>query len=376
MKVTEVKAFALSAPLKNMPRRGMGQPVKKDAVIVRVKTEDGIIGYGHAHDSLNPIAVAEYVNVNLAPIVVGADAMAIEDIWNSIYVKQGQTHTPGNALYTGQSGLDMALWDARGKALGMPVYRLLGGSRKKIRAYVGGASFGYKPLEELIEEAQRYIAMGFTALKLRLGDTVENDINRVRAVRGAVDESVDIMVDVNTRYTYIDMERALPALEEIGVYWLEEPFPPDAVEDYAHFNKRTRLPIAAGENHYLRYQARQLLVAGAVDIIQSDPSKCGGITECKKIADMASAFRRPFAPHNSTSGVVGAACVHLLCATSNGLIYEADLSPMNPFRDEVVLGAPIVVDGFIEPNERPGLGIEVDEALFEKYPGISGPSVT
>ena len=218
--------------------------------------------------------------------------------------------------------------------------------------------------------------MGFTALKLRLGDTVENDINRVRAVRGAVDESVDIMVDVNTRYTYIDMERALPALEEIGVYWLEEPFPPDAVEDYAHFNKRTRLPIAAGENHYLRYQARQLLVAGAVDIIQSDPSKCGGITECKKIADMASAFRRPFAPHNSTSGVVGAACVHLLCATSNGLIYEADLSPMNPFRDEVVLGAPIVVDGFIEPNERPGLGIEVDEALFEKYPGISGPSVT
>lgn len=376
MKIVELKAFALSAPLKGMPRRGMGQPVKKDAVIVRVRTEDGIVGYGHAHDSLNPVVVAELVNANLAPIVVGADAMAVEDIWQQVYARQGQTHTPGNALYTAQSGVDMAIWDARGKALGVPVYRLLGGSHKKIRAYVGGASFGYKPVEQMIEEAQRYVAQGYTALKLRLGDTVENDIRRVRAVRDAVDVSVDIMVDVNTRYTYVDFERALPALEECRVYWIEEPFPPDAVGDYSHFNSRTRIPIAAGENHYLRYQARQLLETGAIDIIQSDPSKCGGITECKKIADMASAFRRSFAPHNSTSGVVGAACVHLLCAVPNGLIYEADLSPLNPFRDELVPGAPVVVNGYIEPNDKPGLGVEVDEALFKKYPGISGPSVT
>lgn len=375
MKIVEVKAFALSAPLKGMPRRGMGQPVKKDAVIVRVRTEDGIVGWGHAHDSLNPIVVAELVNSNLAPMVVGEDALAVEDIWHKVYVRQGQTHTPGNALYTAQSGVDMAIWDARGKALGLPVYRLLGGSRKKVRAYVGGASFGYKPLEQMVEEAQRYVAQGYTALKLRLGDTVANDIRRVQAVRAAVDASVDIMVDINTRYQYVDLARALPALEECRVYWIEEPFPPDAVGDYAHFNSRTRLPIAAGENHYLRYQARQLLETGAVDIIQSDPSKCGGITECKKIADMASAFRRQFAPHNSTSGVVGAACVHLLCAAPNALVYEADLSPANPFRDELVPGAPVVVNGFIEPNDKPGLGIEVDEALFAKYPGISGPSV-
>jgi len=376
MKIVEVKAFALSSPLKNMPRRGMGQPVKKDAVIVRVRSEDGIVGYGHAHDSLNPVVVAELVNANLAPVVVGADAMAIEDIWQLVYVKQGQTHTPGNALYTAQSGIDMALWDLRGKALGQPVYRLLGGSRKKIRAYCGGASFGYKPVEALIEEAQRYVAQGYTAFKLRLGDTVENDILRVQAVRKAIDAAVDIMVDVNTRYTYVDLERALPAFEDCKVYWLEEPFPPDAIGDYAHFNRRTRVPIAAGENHYTRYQARQLLETGAIDIIQSDPSKCGGITECKKIADMASAFRRPFAPHNATSGVVAAACVHLLCAAPNALVYEADLSPTNPFRDELIQGAPAVVNGYIEPNDKPGLGIEVDESLFKKYPGISGPSVT
>ena len=187
MKIVELKAFALSAPLKGMPRRGMGQPVKKDAVIVRVRTEDGIVGYGHAHDSLNPVVVAELVNANLAPIVVGADAMAVEDIWQQVYARQGQTHTPGNALYTAQSGVDMAIWDARGKALGLPVYRLLGGSHKKIRAYVGGASFGYKPVEQMIEEAQRCVGQGYTALKLRLGDTVANDIMRVQAVRAAVD---------------------------------------------------------------------------------------------------------------------------------------------------------------------------------------------
>ncbi|GAA4325819.1 mandelate racemase/muconate lactonizing enzyme family protein [Pigmentiphaga soli] len=376
MKITEVKAFALSAPLTGMPRRGMGQPVKKDAVIVRVRTEDGVVGYGHAHDSLNPIAVAELVNANLAPIVQGADAMAVEDIWQAVYRRQGQTHTPGNALYTAQSGVDMALWDVRGKALGMPVYRLLGGSRRKIRAYVGGASFGYKPVQQLVEEAQRYAAQGYTALKLRLGDTVENDVRRLEAVRQAIDPAVDIMVDINTRYDRLQLQRALPALEACKVLWVEEPFPPDAIGDTALFNARTRIPFAAGENHYLRYQARELLETGAVDIIQSDPSKCGGITECKKIADMASAFRRAFAPHNSTSGVVGAACVHLLCAVPHGLFYEADLSPVNPFRDDLAPGAPKVVDGYIEPSELPGLGIEVDESLFDKYPGLSGPSVT
>lgn len=376
MKIVEVKAIPLSSPLKNMPRRGMGQPVKKDAVIVRVRSEDGIVGYGHAHDSLNPIVTAELVNANLAPIVVGQDGMAVEDIWPLIYAKQGQTHTPGNALYCAQSGVDMALWDLRGKALGQPVYRLLGGSRKKIRAYCGGASFGYKSVEALIDEAQRYVAQGYTAFKLRLGDTVENDIRRVQAVRTAISSTVDIMVDINTRYGWTDFQRALPALEECKVFWVEEPFPPDAVGDFAKVNATTRLPIAAGENHYLRYQARQLLETGAIDIIQSDPSKCGGITECKKIADMASAFRRAFAPHNATSGVVAAACVHLLCAAQNALVYEADLSPTNPFRDELVIGAPAIIDGYVEPNDKPGLGIEVDESLFAKYPGISGPSVT
>ncbi|MDZ4799324.1 MAG: mandelate racemase/muconate lactonizing enzyme family protein [Bryobacteraceae bacterium] len=373
MKITEVKAIPLSIPLKDMPRRGVGQPVKKDAVVVRVTLEDGTRGYGQAHDALSPTLVAALVEQNLAPLARGHEVMAVEDLWQLIYEKQAQIHGPGASLYAALSGLDMAVWDARGKSLGVPVYQLLGGSRKKIRAYVGGTSFGFKPVEAIVEEAQRYAALGYTAMKLRLGESVAKDVARVQAVRRALGSDIDIMADVNTRYTILDLQRALPALEECGLFWLEEPFPPDAVADYAHFNGKASIPIAGGENHYLRFQARQLLETGAVSIIQPDPCKCGGITESKKIADMASAYRRFYAPHISSTMIDGAACVHLLCATPNGLIYEADLSPINPFRDELVAQGPRVVDGYIDPGDAPGLGITIDETLFDKYPGIAGP---
>ena len=164
MQITEVKAFALSFKLENAPRRGVGQPIKKDTVIVRVKTEDGIVGYGEAHHALAPTLVADLVNTNLAPIVVGCHAMEVEEIWNRIYLKQGQTHGPGNALYKAMSGVDVALWDVRGKALKQPVYRLLGGTRKKTRAYAGGVCMGFKPPPALLEEAQSFVDKGFTAV--------------------------------------------------------------------------------------------------------------------------------------------------------------------------------------------------------------------
>ncbi|HYK12659.1 MAG TPA: mandelate racemase/muconate lactonizing enzyme family protein [Burkholderiales bacterium] len=317
--------------------------------------------------------VADIVNNNLAPIVVGANALEVEDIWQKVYTKQAQTHGPGWSLYKALSGVDMALWDVRGKALGQPVYRLLGGSRKKIRAYAGGVCLGFQPPPRLLEEAQSFVAKGYTALKLRLGDSVERDVERVRHVRAALGDKIDIMVDVNTRYSFLDLQRALPALEECRVFWLEEPFTPDSVADYTYFNQRTLIPLAGGENHFTRFEARELLEARAVDIIQPDPCKAGGITECKKIADLASAFKRPFAPHTGMSAIDATACVHLLCAASNALIYEGDCAAYNPFRDELCRGAAQVVDGYIEPSDAPGLGLEVDESLFTRFPGIPGP---
>ena len=375
MKVVSVDAVPLSLDLRDRAvTLGVGTAVKKDAVIVRVRTEDGVVGYGEAHHALAPTVVAELVNTSLAPLVVGEDALAVEHVWEKLYFAQGRTHGPGWAIWKAISGIDIALWDARGKALGLPVWRLLGGAKKRIKAYAGGISLGYQPPESLAEEALGYVERGFRAVKLRLGDTIERDVARVAHVRKVLGDGVDIMVDVNTKYSYQQMLQLAPRLEESNVYWIEEPFPPDALRDYALLAPRTRIPLAAGENHFLRYQARQLLESDAAQILQPDPSKAGGVTETKKIADLAAAFRRPFAPHTSMSGINMAVCISLLTVAPNALVYEADLSALNPFRDELVHPIPQVgEDGCVEAFDGPGLGVEVDESLFARYPGIPGP---
>jgi L-alanine-DL-glutamate epimerase-like enolase superfamily enzyme len=373
--VAEVRAIGLSVDLRDVPATlGVGTAIKKDTVVVRVRTADGIVGYGEAHHANAPQVVVDLVNTNLAPLVVGQDALAVEHVWDLLYQKQGRTHGPGWALYKALSGIDMALWDARGKALGLPLWRLLGGVRRRLRAYAGGVSLGWQPPDALAEEAQSYVERGFRAVKLRGGDCVERDLARVRRVRQALGDEVEVMIDMNTRYTLTDLLRALSGLEECGVAWIEEPFPPDAVRDYALAASRTRIPLAAGENHFLRYQARQLLEAEAVHILQPDASKAGGVTETKKIADLAAAFRRPFAPHTSMSGLNAAASLHLLSACSNALIYEADVAPRNPFRDELTSPVGQVgAGGCVEPPDAPGLGVEVDETVFTRYPLIPGP---
>jgi L-alanine-DL-glutamate epimerase-like enolase superfamily enzyme len=375
LEVVEVRAVGLSVDLRDRPTTlGVGTAVKKDTVVVRVRTEDGIVGYGEAHHALAVTVVADLVNYSLAPLVVGEDALAVEHIWNTMYQSQGRTHSTGWGIWKAMSGIDMALWDVRGKALGLPVWRLLGGVKRRLRAYAGGVSLGWQAPEALAEEAQSYVARGFTALKLRGGESVERDLARVRHVRHVLGERIDLMIDMNTRYGLADLLRALPGLEECGVYWIEEPFPPDAVRDYALAAGRTRIPLAAGENHFLRYQARQLLETEAVHILQPDASKAGGVTETKKIADLAAAFRRPFAPHTSMSGLNAAATLHLLSACPNALVYEADVAPRNPFRDELTSPVGRVgPDGCVEPPDGPGLGVEVDEAVFARYPLIAGP---
>jgi D-galactarolactone cycloisomerase len=375
MKITHVKAVALSYKPTGTPvTLGTGTAIKRDVVVVKVGTEDGLVGYGEAHHGMAPTQVAELVDVSLAPLLIGEDALAVEYLWDKMYHGRGRTHGPGWAIYMAMSGVDMALWDVRGKALGLPVWKLLGGRKRRIRAYAGGVSMGYQVPESLAEEAQGYVGRGFTAVKLRLGDTLENDLARVRHVRRVLGDQVAVMVDINTKYTYQDLLRLAPGLEECQVYWIEEPFPPDAVRDYRLLAPRTRIPLAAGENHFLRYEARELLEQDAVQIIQPDASKAGGISEVKKVADLAAAYRRPFAPHTSMSGINSAATLALLSVCSNALFYEADVARANPFRDDLVSPAPAVgADGCIEPYDGPGLGIEVDESLFDRYPGIAGP---
>jgi len=376
LKITAITAIPLSfrLPEGKTVTMGIGSTTKRDTIIVRVETSEGITGYGEAHPGRSPGAVVSIIHNTLAPMLIGMTATDCVGVWQRVHRMQLSSHGVGSGASLGLSGIDMALWDIRGKAANMPLYELLGGSKKRIPAYAGGISLGYQPNESLAEEAQSYIAQGYKAIKLRLGDSARADIERVKHVRKVIGDEIDILTDANTAYTMDDARRVLPVLADIQAGWLEEPFACSDFHSYREAAKITPLvPLAAGENHYGRFEFAQLLEAGAVQIWQPDLSKCGGITEGLRIAAMASAYRIPMNTHISATGINHSATIHFAAAIENAGYFEACVSHFNPLRDMFGKVFEIGSDGCVEPLDKPGIGIEVDESLFAQYPLIDGP---
>ncbi|MCP5151175.1 MAG: mandelate racemase/muconate lactonizing enzyme family protein [Ectothiorhodospiraceae bacterium] len=376
MRIRDITAYPVSFPIPadKTVSLGIGRAVKRDAVIVRVQTEGGLVGWGESHAGRAPGAVAQLVNTTLRQLALGMEATDVVGIWDRIYRMQLASHGMGAACAIAMSGLDMALWDIRGKAVDWPVWRLLGGHDRPIRAYAGGVSLGHQPPAELVEEAQGVLARGYRALKLRLGDNWNADATRVAAVRAAVGDGVDILTDANAAYTLDDARRVMPTLDDNGVGWLEEPFPPHDHRRYAETRTFGRTPLAAGENHYTRFEFHRLLEDGVVTVVQPDLSKTGGITEGMRIAAMASAWKLRINPHTSLTGLNVAASIHMLCSIDNPGYFEADVSRHNPFRDQLTdWQAEVDADGNVRPPSGPGLGVEIDEAALAAFPVIDGP---
>ena len=376
MKITAITAIPLSFRLDQgkTVTMGIGSTTKRDTIIVRVETSEGITGYGEAHPGRSPGAVVSLIHNTLAPMLIGMSATDVIGVWKRVHRMQLSSHGVGSGASLGLSGIDMALWDIRGKAAKMPLYELLGGSKRRLPAYAGGISLGYQPKESLAEEAQEYVARGYRAIKLRLGDSAKADIERVLHVRKVLGDDIDILTDANTAYTLADVRRVLPVLADIKAGWLEEPFACNDFSSYREAAKITSLvPIAAGENHYGRFEFAQLREAGAVQIWQPDLSKCGGITEGLAIAAMASAYRIPMHTHSSATGINHAATIHFMAAIENSGYFEACVSHFNPLRDMFGTTFEIGADGCVEPLDKPGIGLEIDESLFAKYPLIDGP---
>jgi L-alanine-DL-glutamate epimerase-like enolase superfamily enzyme len=376
MKITRTTAIPLSwrLPEGKTVRLGVGATTKRDAIVVRVETDQGLTGYGEAHPGRSPGAIASLVNNTLNPLIAGMDACDVVGVWARVNRMQLSSHGLGAGAALALSGIDMALWDLRGKAANMPLYSLLGGSRRRIPAYAGGISMGFQPPASLLEEAQEYVARGYRAVKLRLGDNARDDVARVQAVRAGLGEGVEILTDANTNYTLADARRVIPALAEARVAWLEEPF---GCNDFGAYRAGAAIsplvPIAAGENHYTRFDFARLIEERAVQILQPDLSKTGGITEGMRIAAIASAWGLPVHPHSSATGLNHAASIHFLAALDNGGYFEACVSKFNPLRDMFGTAFEIGADGCVEPLDRPGIGLEVDEAIFAQYPAIDGP---
>ena len=376
MKIKSIRAVPISyrVPEGHIVRLGIGRVVKRDAVLVKVETDEGIVGWGEAHHGRCPGAIAKLIDTTISELVLGMDALDTVGVWNQIYRMQLASHGMGYAAVMALSGLDLALWDIRGKAFGLPLYRMLGGMARTAPAYAGGISLGWQDSKALAEEAVMHVANGYKALKLRVGDTPKRDIARVHAVREALGDDIEIMVDANTGYCLDDIRRVMPAFEECAVAWLEEPFPAHDYRDYKIAATLGHVPLAAGENHFTRFEFTRLIEDCAVRIAQPDLSKTGGVTEVLRIAAMTSAWKMTLNPHTSLTGINMAASIHMLAAVDNPGYFEGDVAAHNPFRDNLG-GKPyeLDADGRVQPLEGPGIGIEVDEEFIAAHPLIEGP---
>ena len=266
--ITAIKAYATSFPLPKdgNVRLGIGRAVKKDAVVVKVTTAGGLVGWGESHHARAPSTIAKLIETTLSMLVIGEDAANVQGVWNKIYGKQLASHGLGAGTAMAMSGIDMALWDLRGKATGWPLYKLLGGVSKPIAAYAGGISLGFQPPEDLIAEARLHVAAGYKAVKLRLGDNPKDDLARVAAIRKAFGDDLVILTDANIGYSVADARAVMPGLDANGVAWLEEPFPAHDYRSYREAKAFGRVPLAAGENHYTRFEFSRLIDEGVVTL--------------------------------------------------------------------------------------------------------------
>jgi D-galactarolactone cycloisomerase len=351
---------------------GIGRTVKRDAVLVRVETSAGVSGWGEAHAARAPTAIAELINTTLADLVRGMDALDTESVWERVYRMQLASHGAGAAAVIGLSGIDLALWDIKGKVADKPVYALLGGVQRVIPAYAGGISLGFESPEDLVSEARALATQGFSALKLRLGDTPKMDLARVEAVRDALGDAVEILTDANTAYSLEDYDAVADGLVAARVAWLEEPFP---AHDYRAYRaaRRDDLVLAAGENHYTRFDFERAADDGVLGIWQPDLSKTGGLTEGFRIAALAASHGIRIHPHTSLTALNMAASLHLLSVIDNGGYFEADCSRYNPLRD--VLCADLehpTEHGSFQAPPGAGLGVRVEEGALDAFTAIPG----
>ncbi|MCC6175874.1 MAG: mandelate racemase/muconate lactonizing enzyme family protein [Chloroflexi bacterium] len=342
-------------------------PPQAQSCLVKITADDGTVGWGEGHAPLGPRATVAVVEDVLAPLLVGEDPLAIEAQWERMYGSMRlRGHVAGYQVEA-IAGVDIALWDLAGKLLGVPCYRLLGGPfRTEIPAYASGVPG--RTVEERAASAERFIADGFTAMKVSIGrGDLDEDLAAVHALVAAVDGRADVLVDAHGAYASHTALEVGRELQRMGVRWLEDPLPPEDVDGYVALSRDLEMPVAAGETECTRWQFEERLSRKAVDLILPDICRAGGISEGRKIATVADLHNIRWAAHVSMgTSVHVAAAAHLAAASANFLIFEFSSTP-NPIGDDL-LTCPLRPErGMLTVPDGPGLGIEFDLPKLERH---------
>jgi D-galactarolactone cycloisomerase len=337
-----------------------GQVTARVTSLVLIHTDSGETGIGAGYS--HPDLVRTIVEGNLRAHLIGEDPARIDAIWDKLY---GLTRWYGRkgAAMTALSGIDIALWDLKGKAARTPVWKLLGGDRGRALAYASGL-FWRDDVSALEKEAARHRERGFRRAKMRLGRSWDYDTEAFKAATRGIGRDGIIHVDGSHRYEEETAVRFDALLAEHNAAWFEEPFPPEDIDRYVSLRKRLKTPLAAGENEFGVQGFRELIRAGAIDIVQADACRCGGISELVRIAAMARDADLRVAPHTWSDAVSLIANAHVVAALPHGLTVEVDQTG-NPSIDELT-GGLMIKDGYLELGDAPGLGIVLNKDALAK----------
>ena len=355
MKITDVECLILDG----------------DYPFVRVYTDEGITGIGECFRR-QPTLVKSLIEDLLTPALVGKDPTETEPRFRDME-RAGSGLEMGGAVWCAIAGLDIALWDIKGKAVNQPIWKLLGGRvRNKVRMYASSMDRNLTPLEEA-RRAASFVEQGYSGYKLHsavpraIDDPSDETVDTVTEVRKAVGDDIDILVDVNGAFSVHHAIEIGKALEDLGVFHFEEPRPHYDLEGLAQVADALTIPIASGEMIYTLYDYRDLILRGRVDIIQPDIVKALGFTEFQKIAALCTAFGKPITVHNTQPILSTVAHLHV-CAAYSIIPYaqEYNIEPISIRDERPVLKEPLVVkDGYLDVPEGPGLGVELDEEALK-----------
>lgn len=372
MRITDLKTTLLFKPFQEQIHDAARKIVGRDVLLAEISTDEGVSGLGFvtglgvAHGSEIHV-INEIIEKGLKPMLLGEDPLFAQRLWETMYhqtVRYGRKGAAVRAI----SAVDIALWDLIGKKAGLPLHQLIGGFSDRVKIYASGGFYTDRDdIAPLVDEMQAYVDQGFKSVKMKVGRNPRRDAQRVEAVRKALGDEIDLLIDANEAWDLTTAMRFIKAVEPYNIYWLEEPLAPDDIDGYIALTQRSTIPIAAGENEYTKYGFKDLITRQAVHVVQPDVTRVGGISEWLKVASFAQAYNMPCVTH-----AVQEVHISLVAGVSNAPMMEYFTADhyLQTFISELFIGPSglhQIADGYVEVPTAPGLGLELDWEVVKRY---------